>query len=100
MLQVIKQNTNDKITHTQNERQKSQENNSEINFGARICIFSLYPNLSVSRMAKVANNAIISVANTNAIIRIPPDTLLYPQFSTLRMAASRTVCLPLSMRIP
>ena len=100
MLQVIIQNTNDKIRHTQNERQKSHENSSAINLGARIWSFSLYPNLSVSSMAKVANNAIISVAITNAIIRIPPDTLSCPQFSTLRMAASRIEYLPLLTRIP
>jgi hypothetical protein len=57
---------NDDITsavnrHTQKERQKSHENSSEINLGARIWIFSLYPNLSVSSIVNVANNAMMSV---------------------------------------
>lgn len=64
ILQVTKQNTTDQSRQTQNERQKSHENNSEINLGARIWIFSLYPNLSVRRMVNVANRAVIIVANT------------------------------------
>ena len=75
------------IKQVHHERQKSQENNSETNFGAFTWNFSRYPTFSINRITKAENNAIISVIQTYSIINIPPGKLKFLLFSILRTGA-------------
>lgn len=82
---ILKQIANKR--HSHHDKQKSQLNICDINLGARTWIYSLAPVLVINKITQQAIRAIIIAVQTNSIINIPPDKLVFRLFSNLHTAA-------------
>lgn len=77
----------EKKRQSHHDKQKSHPNILDISLGAWTSIYSRTPVLVINRITQHEINAIITAAQRNSIINIPPDKLVSRLFLNRRRAA-------------